>query len=160
MTFNPNAHWIGWMLALLCLLAAYRNGRRRWLLQKLPTSKTSSVLNGLVELKGTAELNGPPLCSHLTHQPCLHYKWIVEEHWSYLTTEDGSITRERGWQRVAGGEQMIPFQLQDDQGSILIHPSGAKIEPVVLLDKICKRKDPLYYGKGPPNAVSHSKHER
>ena len=144
MSFTPNAHWIGWVLALLCLLAAYRNGRRRWLIEKLPTSKTNPGLTGLVEMKGTAELDGPPLCSHLTRQPCFHYKWVVEEKWSCLTTEDGSITREHGWQKLDGGEERIPFRLKDDQGTIRVCPDGAKLEPVVFLQKICKKNDPLY----------------
>src|SRR5262249_30553158 len=54
----------------------------------------------------------------------------------------------------------MTFRLKDEQGDILIHLQGAKIEPVVLLDKICDRKDPLYYGKGPAQEIRHTKHER
>jgi len=154
------AHFIGAFLALLCLIGAFRSGRRRWLVEHLPTTKTNAVSSGLVELKGTAESDGPPLCSHLTQQPCFHYKWQIEERWSCLTTEDGKLERDSGWQKVAGGEQMIAFRLKDDKGDILIHPQGAKIEAVVLLDKICDRNDPLYYGKGLAEEIRHTKHER
>jgi hypothetical protein len=154
------AHFIGAFFALLCLVGAFRSGRRRWLVEHLPTSKTNAVSGGLVELKGTAEVEGPPLCSHLTQQPCLHYRWRIEEKWSCLTTEDGKIERDTGWEKVAGGEQMIAFRLKDDQGDILIHPQGAKIEAVVLVDKICGQNDPLYYSKGPAQAIRHTKHER
>src|SRR5262245_19187078 len=129
------AHFIGALFALLCLIGAFRSGRRRWLVEHLPTSKTNAVASRLVELKGIAELDGPPLCSHLTQQPCLYYRWRIEERWSCLTTEDGKLERDSGWEKVAGGEKMIPFRLKDDQGSVLVQPQGAKIEPVVLLDK-------------------------
>src|SRR5262252_4614132 len=154
------AHFIGGFFALLCLIGAFRSGRRRWLVENLPTSKTNLISSGLVELKGTAELEGPPLCSQLTQQPCLHYEWRIEERWSCLTIEDGKVERDSGWQKVAGGEQMISFRLKDDQGDILIRPQGAKIEPVLLLDKICDRNDPLYYTKGPAQGIRHTKHER
>jgi len=160
MSIAHNAHLIGGFLALLCLIGAFRSGRRRWLVENLPTSKTTGVFVGLVELKGTAESEGPPLCSHLTNQACFHYKWWVEEKWACIKLEEGRIKRESGWQKVAGGERMIPFRLKDDCGDILVHPQGAKIEPVVMLDRICKGDDPLYYGKGPAQAVSHSKHQR
>ena len=45
--------------------------------------------------------------------------------------------------------RMIPFRLKDESGSVLIEPQGAKIEPVVILDKVCRKNDPMYYGKGP-----------
>ena len=154
------AHFIGAFFALLCLVGAFRSGRRRWLVEHLPTSKTSAISNGLVELKGKAEADGPPLCSQLTQRPCFYYKWRVEEKWSCWTTEDGKLTRDDGWEKVAGGERMIPFRLKDDKGAIVIHPQGAKIEPVLLLDKICNRDDPLCYSKGPAEGIRHTKHER
>jgi hypothetical protein len=154
------AHFVGAFFALLCLIGAFRSGRRRWLVEHLPTSKTNAVSNGLVELKGTAEIEGPPLCSHLTQHACLHYKWRIEERWSCLTTEDGKVQRDSGWEKVAGGEQMLAFRLKDDHGDILIHPHGARIEPVVLLDKICDRNDSLYYSKGPAEGIRHTTHER
>jgi hypothetical protein len=160
MSLSHNAHFIGGFLALMCLIGAFRSGRRRRLLENLPTSKTTGVFMGLVELKVTAETDGPPLCSHITQRACFYYYWKIEEKWSHWTIEKGKIKRESGWTKIASGERMIPFQLKDDRGSILIHPQGAKIEAVELLDTICKRNDPLYYGKGPAEAVSHSKHER
>ncbi len=55
---------------------------------------------------------------------------------------------------------MIPFYLRDDCGVLLIRPEGAKVEPVKLLDEACGRSDPLYYGKGPAQAVMNSDHRR
>src|SRR5215467_2629041 len=106
------AHFFGAFFALLCLVGAFRSGRRRWLAAHLPTSKTNAVSTGLVELEGAAEVDGPPLCSHLTQRPCFHYKWRIEERWSCLTTDDGKVERDDGWQKIAGGEQMVAFRLK------------------------------------------------
>ena len=166
--FAPFLPLIGAALALASLAGAFRNGRRRRLIDNLPTSKTSGVFIGFVELKGTAESAGP-LTSYLAEQSCVHYAWTVEEHWSrtVTTTETDSkgntriVTRhESGWTQVAKGGETIPFYLQDDSGVILIQPDGAKIEPAKIFDETCSPGDPLYYGKGPATAVMDSDHRR
>jgi hypothetical protein len=42
---------IGGLLAVLGLAAAFRQGRQRWLVENIPTSKTTGVFIGLVEVK-------------------------------------------------------------------------------------------------------------
>jgi len=159
---------LGGLLALTCLLFALRSGKRKRLVDNLPTSKTTGVFIGLVELKGTAE-SVQPLTSYLAGQPCVHYQWRVEEHWSRTVTEtytdsDGKTrTRTRhesGWKTAADGGGTIPFYLQDDCGVILVRPEGAKIEPTTIFNETCGVSDPLYYGKGPPEAVPHSDFRR
>jgi len=149
-------------------LFALRSGKRKRLVDNLPTSKTTGVFIGLVELKGTAE-SAQPLTSYLASQPCVHYQWRVEEHWSRTVTEtytdsDGKArTRTRhesGWTTVANGGDAIPFYLQDDCGVVLVRPEGAKIEPTTIFDESCGVSNPLYYGKGPPGAVAHSDFRR
>jgi len=166
--FVPFLPWLGGALALVCLLFALRSGRRKRLVDNLPTSKTTGVFIGLVELKGTAE-SAEPLTSYLAGQPCVHYQWRVEEHWSRTVTEtytdsDGKTrTRTRhesGWKTVADGGETIPFYLQDDCGVVLVRPEGAKIEPTTIFDDSCGASDPLYYGKGPPEAVANSDFRR
>lgn len=49
----------GALLAVMCVGFAWRAQRRWRLVQDLPTSKTSGVFIGLVELKGTAEAQQP-----------------------------------------------------------------------------------------------------
>src|SRR4051812_32681856 len=111
----------GAILAFLCLIAALRSGKRRRLIDNLPTSRTTGVFIGLVEVKGTAE-SGQPLISHLARAPVVYYQWSVEERWSRLVTEtdtdsDGKtrtrIHRESGWTTVARGGEISPFYLQD-----------------------------------------------
>ena len=166
--FAPFLPFIGALLAIVSLVMAFRDGRRRRLIDNLPTSKTSGVFIGFVELKGTAE-SAAPLTSYLAGQACVHYTWTVEEHWSrtYTTTETDSkgntrtVTHhESGWTRVDGGGETIPFYLQDDCGVILVRPAGAKIEPVTIFDETCTPLNALYYGKGPATSVMNSDHRR
>src|SRR5450756_2242265 len=132
--FAPFLPLIGAFLALGSLIVAFQNGRRRRLIDNLPTSKTTGVFSGFVELKGTAE-SAEPLTSFLAEQACVHYSWAVLEHWSRTVTETytddkgNTQTRTRtesGWTQVADGGETIPFYLQDDCGLILIRPDGAK----------------------------------
>lgn len=160
-TFLP---WIGMVLGLVCLLLGLRDGKRKRLVDNLPTSKTTGVFIGLVELKGTAE-SAKPLVSYLAGCECVHYAWKVDERWTRTVTEtytDGegkSQTRTRtesGWTTVASDGGTIPFYLQDDCGIILIRPRGAKLEPGKVFEETVRRGDPLYYGKGPDGAVANS----
>src|SRR5438552_15262194 len=126
-TWTPVA---GAVLALVCLICALRSGKRRRLIDNLPTCKTTGVFIGLVELKGTAE-TGEPLTSYLAEQPCVLYQWTVEEHWSRTVTEtytdsDGKTqTRTRhesGWTTVGNSSEISAFYLHDDCGFILVRP--------------------------------------
>src|SRR5437867_2311364 len=166
--FVPIFPGLGGVLALVCLVFALRSGKRKRLVDNLPTSKTTGVFIGLVELKGTAE-SAQPLSSYLAGRPCVQYQWRVDEHWSRTVTEtytdsDGKTrTRTRhesGWKTVADGDETIPFYLQDDCGVILLRPDGAKIEPVTIFDETCGASDSLYYGKGPQVAVADSDFRR
>jgi hypothetical protein len=158
----------GAALSLLCLFFAFRLRGRERLLTMLPTVKTQGVFIGFVELKGTVEARRP-LTSYLAGERCVHYTWSVEEHWSrtvtetYTDSEGKTRTRTRhesGWTTVADGGEMIPFYLRDDTGLIRVDPQGAKIEPIGLFEQEVGEGHPLYYEKGPPDAVSHSDYQR
>jgi hypothetical protein len=166
--FDPYLPGLGGVLAFISLLFALRSGKRKRLIDNLPTSKTTGVFIGLVELKGTAE-STQPLISYLAGQPCVQYQWRVEEHWSRMVTEtytdsEGKTqTRTRhesGWKTVSEGGEVAPFYLQDDCGVILVRPEGAKIEPAKIFDETCGMSDPLYYAKGPLQAVTNSDFRR
>ncbi len=166
--FAPFLPLIGALIAVASLIAAFRAGRRRRLIENLPTSKTSGVFIGLVELKGAAE-SAEPLTSFLAAQTCVQYAWTVQEHWSRTVTETTTDSKgntqtttrhESGWTTVADGGEMIPFYLQDDCGVILMQPEGAKIEPLKIFDETCGLGDPLYYGKGPAGAIGNSDYRR
>lgn len=158
----------GGLLAVLCLFFAVRAARRQRLIDNLPTSKTTGAFLGLVELKGTAEAEGP-LVSFLAGQNCVYYRWNVDEHWSRQVTEtytdDKGQTQtrtrtEEGWTTVAHGGEEIPFYLKDDDGVIRIQPAKAKVEAVNTIDRTCGITDPFYYGKGPASAIGNSDYRR
>ncbi|MBM3839455.1 MAG: LemA domain-containing protein [Verrucomicrobia bacterium] len=162
--FAPFIPWIGLVLGALCIFGSLRSGKRKRLVDDTPTSKTTGVFIGLVELKGTAE-TGQPLMSFLAERKCAHYSWSVEEHWRRTVTEtytdkDGRTrTRTRvetGWTTVANGGETIPFYLKDDLGAILVRPDGAEIEAQQIFARTCGAGDPLYYAKGPPGAIMNS----
>ncbi len=75
--FLPLIPWIGGLLAALSLWAAFRAARRQRLVEDVPTSKTSGVFIGFVELQGTAEAE-TPLTSHLAAVPCVQYQLDVQ----------------------------------------------------------------------------------
>ena len=76
----PFVPWVGGALSFLCLLGSLRANRRRRLVDDLPTSKTTGVFIGLVELKGTAETE-QPLASFLAATDFVYFAWSVYEHW-------------------------------------------------------------------------------
>ena len=164
----PWLPWIGALLGIACLWGAMRANRKQRLIDGLPTSKTTGVFIGLVEVKGTAE-SGEPLTSFLVAARCVHFSWTVEEHWSRLVTETETdsngktrtrVRRESGWTTVASDAKRTPFYLRDECGLLLIRPDGATIEPQEIFKKNCGPNDPLYYDKGPVEAVSDSDHSR
>ncbi len=159
---------LGGLLGVLFLFLAVRAGRHQRLVCDLPTSKTTGVFIGLVELKRTAEAERP-LTSFLAEQTCVYYYWQVDEHWSrmvtetYTDSEGRTQTRTRmesGVTTVAQGGDQIMFYLQDDCGVIRIQPEKAKVEPLKIFDHSCGRGDSLYYDKGPAAAVANSDHRR
>ncbi|MCX6648730.1 MAG: LemA family protein [Candidatus Bathyarchaeota archaeon] len=159
---------IGAIVALACLFVALRYLSRKRLIDDTPTSKAQGVFIGLVELKGTAESEAP-LTSYLAGERCVHYEWEIEEQWSRQVTEtyqdaNGKTqtwTRtESGWTNVGHDGEQPPFYLKDDTGVIRVVPMDADIEGVSSIDEVFGRGDPIYYGKGPPNAVANSDHRR
>ena len=167
-SYAPYLPILGLLLGLVSIYGSFRSGRKWRLVDGLPTSKTTGVFIGLVEIKGTAECSAPLTC-YLAAIPCVWNQWSVEEEWHRTVTEtytdsDGKTqTRTRvesGWKTVAQGGEQVPFYLQDDCGIILVHPEGAKVEPKQVFDHTCGRSEPLYYGKGPADAIAHSTQRR
>jgi hypothetical protein len=156
------------LASLVCLWAAMRRERRWRLVHDLPTSKTTGVFIGLVELTGTAQADGP-LCSYLAERACVFYRWSVDEHWSrtviesYTDAKGNRQTRTRhesGWRTMASGGDEMAFMLRDDAGEVRVVPEGADVQPLSVMDTQCGTGDPLYYGKGPAGATMNSDHRR
>jgi hypothetical protein len=165
---GPFLPWVGLAVAVFSLFASLRALRRKRLIDNLPTSKTHGVFIGLVELKGTAQCE-QPLVSYLAGTRCVYYSFDVQERWSRWVTEtvsDGkggtrTVTRqESGWTTVASRVESTPFYVQDDTGSLLVRPEGARIEASDVFNQTCSPFDPLYYGKGPAGGIINSDHVR
>ncbi len=155
-------------LAIPCLVFAALAMRRRRLLDMVPTSKVAGVFLGLSEVKGEAR-KPVPLVSYLAGVDCVWYSYAIEEHWrrtvteTYTDSEGRTRTRNRvetGWKTVQDATVTRPFFLEDDTGSIRIVPDRGKIDGKGVFSKRVRRRDPLYYGKGPRRSVADSTHER
>ena len=101
--------WGGVALAAVMILLGLRAGGRKRLVDNIPTSKTTGVFIGFVEVKGAAE-SQRPLHSYLAETPCVWSSWQVEERWERTVTEtytdsDGKTkTRTRtesGWKTAS-----------------------------------------------------------
>ena len=166
--FGPFLPWVGLAIAIFAVVASLHACRRKRLIDNLPTSKTHGVFIGLVELKGSVQCE-QPLVSYLAEKQCIYYSFDIEERWSRLVTEvvsdgkGGSRTvtrRESGWASVSSRTESTPFYVQDDTGSLLVRPEGARTEALGVFSQTCSAFDPLYYGKGPAHGIIDSDHVR
>jgi hypothetical protein len=150
------------------LLLALNAGRKRRLLDDTPVSKALGVFVGEVELEGRC-VRRDPFMSYLAERPCVMYGWSVSEHWRRARqetyTDDKGRTRTRtvidtGSDTVASGGETGGFYVQDETGYVWVDPEGADLETVTMFDRDVDRDDPLYYDKGPDEAVEGSTGER
>lgn len=156
----PFVPWIGGLLSLGWMLAAFRNYRRKRLTEALPTSRALGVFMGLVEMKGAAECE-KPVRSRITEAVCVHYEWSIEEQWEREERDsDGKTKTSSGWTNVGKGSASVPFYVKDATGAILVQPQGAEMDGAVVCNRTCTPDDALYYGKGPAADISDSKHRR
>jgi len=143
---------VGTVLILALLLwCSFSSLKRRRLMEDLPTSKTTGVFIGLVELKGTAESESP-FKSVFAEKSCVQYSWKIKEH--YNDAENS------GWLTVASGGESAPFYLRDDYGIVRIDPDQAEIVDETVFSQTCKKKDPLYFSKGPSTEITNSTGKR
>jgi hypothetical protein len=155
--------WIGGVAAIFALWGSLSACRRKRLIDNLPVSKVHGVFIGLVELKGAVKCE-QPLESYLTGTACVYYTYTVEERWSRTVQETVSDSRgtrveehtETGWTTIDSRTEMAPFYLQDETGSLLVQPEGARIEALSVLDTECTASSPLYYEKGPAMPIANS----
>ena len=159
---------IPWALALLFVWLAVRASRTRRYLADTPTSPAAGVFIGDVEVKGTAESDGP-ICSYLSESACVYHTWAITEDWGRWVTETyrdekgNTRTRQRretGSSTVASGGEQIPFYLKDESGVVLIRPEGATIESRMHVLFSCGPSHPSYYGKGPDLVIPDSLQRR
>jgi hypothetical protein len=101
--------FVAWLLSL----------RRRLAIADTPTSKIASAAQGYVELVGQGRHQPEfQVLSHLTHLPCLWFRYVVEER-----------TGNNKWRRVASGRSQESFLLDDGTGVCVVDPEHAEVVP-------------------------------
>lgn len=105
------------LVGLTSLSAWYLNLRRYRLVADTPTSRVSSAPQGYIELVGQGRHQpGDQLKSHLTHLPCLWYRYKIEQ-----------IGSDNKWRHLESGESDDTFGLDDGTGMMLVDPADAEI---------------------------------
>jgi len=158
--------WV--VLPIYFLLKALKMARMVMLMRCLPTSKARGVFIGLTEMKGTAERE-PAVYSRLAERECVWYSYTVEEHWrrveqqTYRDSKGNFRTRtvvHSGWTTVEQDTSPYDFYIRDNTGAIRVWPQHAMVEPEDFLHHTCDTCDPMYYGKGPWEAIPNSTYRR
>jgi len=96
------------------------------LLTDLPRANIRSAPQGHVRLQGRARmLAGEPVIAPLSGQPCVWYRFTVEQR-DRDPEHDGFFS---GWQRVDRGVSDAIFALDDETGRCVLDPDGADVMP-------------------------------
>jgi hypothetical protein len=126
--FRGKWKMLGWGLVGFGLLvgagltrAGVRQIKFKRCIENLPTSKTTGVVFGLAEIKGTAiEMSDSPAArGPVSGAACLHYHYLVQEKVGsgkkakWVTREDITHTQ--------------TFLCEDEQGTIRVDPEGAEL---------------------------------
>jgi len=99
----------------------HRLGQAR-LLADMPTSKIRSAAQGYVELYGVLQPGpGEPLSAPLTGQPCLWWRYRIEEY--------RASGKYKSWRVVESASSEGWLGLADGSGQCLINPVGAEVRP-------------------------------
>lgn len=85
-----------------------------------PDRVTDAVSGGSVDLEGTAAPHEETLEAPFTGRECIGYEYEVEE---YHHDDDGS-----NWQTKDRGEVLVPFLLEDSDGTVLVRTDGVNID--------------------------------
>lgn len=118
------------IVAVASFFYLWRSFKRYRLVHDTPTSKVRSAAQGYVELYGSAKmLQGEPILSPLTRQPCCWWSYRIERR-----VRSGKNSR---WSTVESGASEGIFALHDGTGQALIDPEGAEVSG---------SKDKVWYG--------------
>ncbi|MFP8956015.1 GIDE domain-containing protein [Natrialbaceae archaeon A-CW3] len=87
-----------------------------------PDTVLDATNGGSVELAGTVAIEEDVLESPFTHTDCVAFSYTIEERRS-SSSNKGSNTK---WVDIDSGTYWVPFRLDDQSGSVLVDPSGAR----------------------------------
>jgi hypothetical protein len=125
MTAPVIAFSIGFIIfGIVFLIWGLMSFKVKRLIENIPTSKIRSIAMGLVEIYGeVVPSKNDVLKSPFTNNDCVYYKYSIEE-----LRSSGKNTY---WATIDHGKAHNVFYLKDETGSVLIDPTGAKIDTPV-----------------------------
>lgn len=106
--------------------------KRYRLIFNTETSRITTLKKGFYEIKGKVALLNEKLASPLNQQPCVYYKFKVEE--------QRSSGKSSSWHTLIKDEKYVRFGIQDTSGMAYIEADGAKL----LLNKDDKGSTGLF----------------
>lgn len=116
----------------------YAGRRQKGLQESMQQGTVVPVKNAqvgsTVELYGTV-VAAQPLKTPFSQRDCVYYEYELERE---VQNRDSQGRMVSTWDRVASDRQMSPFTLQDDSGTIAVHPDGASMDPVKLGEQYVK----------------------
>lgn len=93
-------------------------------IEDVPTSRIRSASQGYNELIGTGRnMPGPQIVSPLSGQPCLWYRYQIDERTFY------GNSGERGWKTIERSTSDGLFLIEDGTGECIVDPEGAQVIP-------------------------------
>ncbi len=142
--------------------------RRRQLFASTPHSKCAGVFMGWNEVEGVAHTDAP-MMSRFTRIPSVLWNCTVEHEVRVTRTETTTDSEGRSstrqvtsdeWRMVdQGGEQVGPFLLVDDSGTVMVDPERAKVTPRTVLDQVTgDRRGGWFVSDGPTGRVRRREH--
>ncbi|HIH11879.1 TPA: hypothetical protein HA241_06835 [Candidatus Woesearchaeota archaeon] len=111
---------IGLIVGIVLFIKGFLWLKQKRLIENIPTSKIRSLAMGLVEIHGDVVPFKELLTGPFSKKECVYYYYTIEEY-----RRSGKNSK---WITIKHGEQSTPFFLKDNTGSVLINPTGAKID--------------------------------
>jgi hypothetical protein len=100
---------LGWYLSDLSFEQIYEMRQ----LERVPSTSISSIIEGEVNLQGTARKGDRLISAPRSDEKCIYYRYTVEE------------KRDDDWVTIENETDFVPFVLQQGDASIDVSPGGA-----------------------------------
>lgn len=110
---------IGLSAEVMAIVSYSKYSKRYRLIKNTETSRITTLKKGFYEVIGKVVFLNDKLLSPLSQEPCVYYKFKVEE--------ERSSGKSTSWFTVINDEKYVRFGLQDPSGIAYIEMKGAKL---------------------------------
>ncbi|MEM9202180.1 MAG: LemA family protein [Actinomycetota bacterium] len=119
---------MGWLIiTVLALGIAWWSDRRRRVYADLETIPAAAVYAGRNEVKGRA-WHPEPVIAHHTRQPCVVWRFELEEERKTTRTSNGKTTTTKEWKTIEEREDGCSYlELVDESGSVRVRLAKASV---------------------------------